>query len=130
MAPHSDRQRERIVNISANKLRQLRSDAGLERQTMLEQRVRGGEDPAIAVAQVPEVDDLVVLALRDEMLEDRGQLAEFSLARLASRTEVEDAASHRRSADRVEFELLREIAAATPELTVAVWRASAELDVN
>ncbi|WP_258566678.1 hypothetical protein [Leucobacter luti] len=74
-----------MLQVSADRLQQLRSDARLERDTILERRVRGGEDPAIAVEEAPEVDDFVVLALRDELLEDSGRLAEFGLARLAAR---------------------------------------------
>jgi hypothetical protein len=116
--------------MTTERLQRLRSDARLERDTILEHRMRDGEDPATAVAEVPVVDELVVLALRDEMLEDRGQLAEFGLARLAARSGGPDAREHRRNADRVEFELLREIAAAAPMLTVAVWRAGSGLDVE
>ena len=115
--------------MTTERLLRLRADARLERDTMMEHRVRDGEDPATAYAEVPEVDDLVVLALRDEMLEDRGQLAEFGLARLAARSGGPDAQEHQRNADRVEFELLREIAASAPMLTPAVWRASGGLDV-
>ncbi|MCW2289876.1 hypothetical protein EDF60_2753 [Leucobacter luti] len=116
-----------MLQVSADRLQQLRSDARLERDTILERRVRGGEDPAIAVEEAPEVDDFVVLALRDELLEDSGRLAEFGLARLAARAGGPEAEAHRRNADRVEFELLRIIAAAVPELTVAVWRAGEHL---
>ncbi|WP_053384225.1 hypothetical protein [Leucobacter celer] len=116
--------------MTTERLQRLRSDARLERDTILEHRMRDGEDPATAVAEVPEVDELVVLALRDEMLEDRGQLAEFGLARLAALSGGPDAHEHRRNADRVEFELLREIAAEVPQLTVAVWRVSHRLDVD
>lgn len=116
--------------MTTERLLQLRADARIERDTMMEHRVRDGEDPATAYAEVPQVDDLVVLALRDEMLEHRGQLAEFGLARLAARSGGPDAGEHRRNADRVEFELLREIAAAAPMLTAAVWRASGDLEVE
>ncbi|WP_053354056.1 hypothetical protein [Leucobacter musarum] len=118
------------LHLTTERLVQLRSDARLERQTILEHRVRDGEDPAEAFAEVPDVDDFVVLALRDEMLEERGLLAEFGLARLAARAGGADAEIHRRNADRVEFELLREIALSAPPLTVAVWRAGQELRVH
>lgn len=118
------------LSLTAARLPALRDDARLERDTELERRVRGGEDPATATAEVPEVDELVVLALRDELLEDRGLLAEFGLARLAARSGSDDADAHRSNADRVEFGLLREIAASVPELTVAVWRLAAALRVD
>lgn len=115
--------------VTAARLTEMRANARLERFNALEHRVRDGEDPAVASVEVPEVDELVVLALRDELLETRGQLAEFGLARLAALSGAEDAAIHRANADRVEFELLREIAEIVPELTVAVWRSAARLDV-
>lgn len=118
------------VSLSTERLIKLRADAHLERITTLESRVRAGEDPATAYAETPEIDDLVVLTLRDEMLEERDQLAEFGLARLAARAGGPDAAEHQRNTDRVEFALLREIAAEVPELTVAVWRLSDRLQVD
>ncbi len=116
-----------MLKVSGERLELLRSQARLERETILERRVRGGEDPAIAVEEVAEVDDFVVWALRDELLELDGQLAEFELARLAARAGGPDAELHRRNADKVEFALLRTIAAAVPDLTVAVWRAGEHL---
>lgn len=116
--------------ITPERLAELRADARLERDTILERRVRGGQDPAIAVEEVPEVDAFVVLTLRDELLEAEGRLAEFGLARLAARAGGPDAEEHRRNADRVEFELLRTIAAAAPDLTVAVWRAGEHLNAE
>lgn len=115
--------------MTADRLLRLRAHARIERDTILEHRMRDGQDPATALAEVPEVDDFVVYALRDEMLEDRGKLAEFSLARLAERTGGSDADAHRRNADRVEFDLLREIADRVPALTKAVWRVADRLDV-
>lgn len=72
--------------MTSERLRTLRTHAQIERDTVLEHRMRDGQDPATALAEVPEVDDFVVSALRDEILEDRGQLAEFALARLAEST--------------------------------------------
>lgn len=118
------------MDLTTERLQKLRADARLERLTILEYRVRGGQDPAIAFEEVPELDDFVVAALRDELLEERGQLAEYGLARLAGRSTAADAAIHQANADRVEFELLREIADAVPELAVAVWRAAGKLDVE
>lgn len=114
---------------SSERLQRLRADARLERETALEARVRGGQDPSIAFDEVPGIDELVVSELRTERLEERGQLAEYALARLAARAGGPDAAEHARNADRVEFEILREIAHEFPELTVAVWRAGDRLDV-
>ncbi|MGO3148270.1 MAG: hypothetical protein ACTIJ6_11400 [Leucobacter sp.] len=118
------------MNLTTERLQKLRADARLERLTFLEHRVRMGEDPAVAFDLVPEVDVLVVLALRDELLEERGQLAEWSLARLAAHSDNADAAVHQANADKVEFELLREIADSVPELTVAVWKSADRLDLS
>lgn len=119
-----------MTTITTERLEQLRLFAKLERDTILEHMMRDGRDPAEAVAEVPSVDEFVVTALRDEMLEERGRLAEYSLARLAGRGTGPDAAEHRRNADRAEFELLREIAAGTPELTPAVWCLTGALRVG
>lgn len=110
-----------MISVTSERLARLRADARLERETTLERLVRAGQDPAVAVAEAPEIDEIVVEVLRDELLEARGQLVEFGLARLAARAGGTEAAAHRESADRVEFALLREIAEAAPELTVAVW---------
>lgn len=119
-----------VLSVTPEQLERLRQDARLERDTILERRAREGEDPAVAVEEIPDVDDFVVLALRDDLLEHSGKLAEFGLARLAARAGGPEAEEHRRNADRVEFELLRTIAAAIPELTVAVWRAGEHLEAD
>lgn len=116
--------------LTTARLVELRRDARIERDALLEHRGRLGEDPADALSVTPSVDELVVCTIRDEMLEDRDQLAEFSMARLAARGSGPDADAHRRNADRVEFELLREIAAAVPQLAVAVWGVAHDLDVS
>lgn len=118
------------MHLTTERLQKLRADAYLERLTFLEHRVRLGEDPAVAYDLVPQVDELVVLMLRDDMLEERGLLAEYSLARLASHSQSEDADLHRANADRVEFDLLREIAESVPELTLAVWRSADRLEIG
>lgn len=115
---------------ASDRLLQLRAFARLERETAMETRVRGGQDPATASEEVPGIDELVVFSLREERLEERGQLAEYALARLAARAGGPDAAEHTRNADRVEFEILRDIAQEYPELTVAVWRAGDRLDIS
>ena len=117
------------MHLTTERLLKLRADARLERETILEHRVRDGEDPAIAYEETPDVDDFVVISLRDELLEHRGQPAEFGLARLAALSGGPDAVEHQRTTDRVEFELLRDIAAAVPELTVAVWRVGNRLNI-
>lgn len=116
------------MKITSERLEQLRNFARIERTAIMEYRGREGEDPLATLAELPSVDEFVVRELRDEMLEHRGQLAEFALARLASRSSDADALEHRANADRVEFELLREIAASNPELTVAAWAAAGRLE--
>ena len=94
---------------------------------MMEREGRLGADPLSTLEDLPSIDELVVRELRDEMLEERGQLAEFAMARLIAESDGDEAAHHRKNADRVEFELLREIAAGNPELTVAAWAAAGRL---
>lgn len=115
------------MRITSERIEQLRGFARIERTAVMELRGRQGEDPLATLAELPSVDELVVRELRDEMLERRGQLAEFALARLAASGSGDDAAEHRANADRVEFELLREIAADNPELTIAAWSAAGRL---
>jgi hypothetical protein len=116
------------VKVTGERLEQLRDFARIERTAVLEYYGRRGEDPLTTLADLPSVDELVVRELRDELLADRGQLAEFSMTRLAAQGNGEDAAEHRKNADRVEFELLREIATDNPELTVAAWAAAGRLE--
>lgn len=115
------------VKIASERLEQLREFARIERTAIMEYEGREGEDPLTTLADLPSIDEFVVRELRDEMLESRGQLAEFSLARLAAMGEGDDATTHQMNADRVEFELLREIAEHNPELTVAAWAAAGRL---
>lgn len=115
------------MRVSSERLEQLRSFARLERDAVLEIRGREGEDPLVTLADLPSVDELVVRELRDELLERQGRYAEFSMARLAALGSGDDAETHRQNTDRVEFELLREIAAENPELAVAAWEAAGRL---
>lgn len=114
--------------LTPERLERLRAFARIERTAIMEHEGRQGADPLSTLAHLPSVDEFVVADLRDELLEERGQLAEFALARLASLGSGPDAPEHRRNADRVEFELLREIAAACPDLTVAVWQVAGRLE--
>ena len=116
------------MQLTQERLEHLRSIAQIERDALLEHEGRAGIDPLATLAQMPSIDEFVVVELRNEMLEERGQLAEFSLARLAGRGTGPDAGVHRENADRVEFELLREIADGCPELTVAVWRVAGRME--
>jgi len=118
------------VRISSRRIKQLRDFARIERDAILEYRGREGEDPLVTLADLPSVDELVVRELRDEILQDRGRLAEFSMARLAAMAEGAEAAEHRANADRVEFELLYEIAADNPELTGGAWEAAGRLEAR
>lgn len=109
-------------------LAQLRADARLELDVLIEHRARDGEDPWEFLHELPTVDELVVVSLRDTELDERGKTAEYELARLASRTSRADAADLRADADRLEYGILRDIAARHPELTRAVWSLAGELD--
>lgn len=115
------------MNLTTERLEELRRFARIERDAILEHEGRQGEDPLVTLSRIPSVDEFVVHELRTELLEERGQLAEFEMTRLAARGNSEDAVEHKRNADRAEFELLREIAAACPPLTVAVWAVAGRL---
>lgn len=115
------------VDASNEHVEQLRRFARIEREAVMELRGRAGEDPLVTLAALPSVDELVVRELRDEMLEARGQLAEFMMARLAATGSGDDATEHRVNTDRVEFELLAEIADAYPDLSVAAWSVAGTL---
>lgn len=118
------------MTLTSERLERLRHFAHIERSAVLEQKGREGEDPLTTLSNIPSVDEFVVNELRLQMLEDRGTLAEFALARLAGRGTGEDADTHRRNADQAEFDLLREIATEYPDLATAVWKISDLLDVT
>lgn len=100
----------------------LRYLARIERDTAIEARVRAGEDPAIATAEIAEVDEIVLGMLRDELLEARGMAAEYAMARLAASGTQAAAEELRDAADEIDARLYREIALDHPELTRAAWR--------
>lgn len=108
----------------------MRYLAGIQRSAVLEQKGREGEDPLTTLTHIPSIDEFVVNELRLQMLEDRGLLSEFALARLAGQGTGDDADTHRRNADQAEFDLLREVAEEFPELATAVWMISDRLDVT
>jgi hypothetical protein len=115
------------VKITSERIAELRRFAQIERTAVMELRGREGEDPLTTLVDLPSVDVLVVRELCHEILEERGLLAEFSLARLAGRGSGDDAAEHQHNADQLEFEVLREISNDIPELTVAAWEAAGKL---
>jgi hypothetical protein len=112
------------VDITSHDLPKLRRDARLELDTVIEARARDGEDPWDFLPDMPSVDELVVAMLRDDVLHGRGLAAQHAMARLAGRSSLDDASEHRRNADALEYEVLREIAVMHPELTRAVWSMS------
>lgn len=118
------------MHITSQHLERLREFARIERSAIMEREGREGADPLTTLEHLPSVDEFVVRELCNELLEERGSLAEFALARLAGQASGADAAEHRANADRVEFELLREIAAGCPELTVAVWHLAGRLQAE
>ena len=115
------------MNVTTEHIEQLRNFARIERDAILEREGRNGEDPLLTLIDIPSVDEFVVRELENEMLEERGRLAEFAMARLAGRGTADDAPAHRTNADELEFALLREIAEACPELTIAVWQVAGRL---
>ncbi|MGK0722239.1 hypothetical protein [Leucobacter sp. W1478] len=115
------------MNVTTEHIEQLRAFARIERDAILEREGRNGEDPLLTLIDIPSVDEFVVRELENEMLEERGQLAEFAMARLAGRGTADDAPAHRTNADQLEFALLREIAESCPDLTIAVWQVAGRL---
>ncbi|UCR88256.1 hypothetical protein [Mycetocola spongiae] len=115
------------MGITSLDLARLRRDATLERSVLIENRCRAGEDPHDFLAELPTIDELVVQELRAEAIEERGLTAQYLLARLASRSSRENAAEHRRDADQLEREVLREIGLRHPDLTRTVWHLMGDL---
>lgn len=103
-------------------LAELRELAQFERESIIERRVRGGEDPANVFAEIPDTDEYLVLLLRDDALESRGLTAEYALARLAEQTQQDGAEDLRRTANGIDAKLFRAIAREYPQLSRAVWR--------
>lgn len=109
-------------------LAELRELALFERESIIENRVRGGEDPAEVFAEIPDTDEFLVLLLRDDALEERGLTAEYALARLAEQTQQESADDLRRTANGIDAKLFRAIARDYPQLSTAVWRMLGEVE--
>ena len=101
----------------------LRRLAATQRRSLVEHRVRRGEDPAEVFAELPEIDDYVLEMLRDEVLAERGLVAEYAMARHLQHDSRPDADELRRRADAVDAGIFRELGLAHPELIEAVWRA-------
>lgn len=79
----------------------LRAEASDELSVVVEERLRGGEDPWAFMEELPTVDELVVWMLRaDAIVANGGQMP-----------------SHVR-----DYRVLRQIALQHPELTSTVWR--------
>jgi hypothetical protein len=79
----------------------LRAEASDELSVLVEERLRGGEDPWEFMGDLPTVDELVVFMLRAENIEANG--------------------GQRPNASR-HYRVLRQIALDYPPLTRAVWR--------
>ncbi|WP_306233348.1 tryptophan synthase subunit alpha [Agrococcus beijingensis] len=60
-APHPSPRRRASLEV-------LRAEAGDERSVLVEERLRAGEDPWAFMAELPTVDELVVLLLRAERI--------------------------------------------------------------
>lgn len=79
----------------------LRAEASDELSVVVEERLRGGQDPWAFMEELPTVDELVVWMLRaDAIVADGGRMP-----------------SHVR-----DYRVLRQIALQHPELTPTVWR--------
>jgi len=79
----------------------LRAEATQERETIVEERLMGGEDPWAFMEELPTVDELVVYLLRADAI---------------------DANDGRRPSPTREYRVLRQIALEHPALTKTVWR--------
>lgn len=99
----------------------LREFARVELDVLIENRSRQGEDPWEFLPDMPSVDELVVLSLRDDALDERGLTAEYVLTRLAARSTRSDADEHRRALERIDADIIRAIGIAYPTLTRTVW---------
>ena len=95
MERHDDTVRRRAS------LEVLRAEASDERQTLVHERLREGEDPWDFMEDLPTVDELVVFMLRAENIAENGGAKP-------------NAARH--------YRVLRQIALDYPALTPAVWR--------
>jgi len=99
----------------------MRRNARDELDVLIEHRCRAGEDPYVFLHELPTVDELVVAELHADVLDARGLTAEYALARHAGRSGRADAELHRENTERIDYEVLREIALEHPELTRTVW---------
>ncbi|MEF2977384.1 tryptophan synthase subunit alpha [Subtercola sp. YIM 133946] len=79
----------------------LRAEARQELDTVVHDRLLGGEDPWAFMEELPSVDELVVYLLRKDAIDANGGL---------------------RASSAREYRVLRQIALAYPELTQTVWR--------
>jgi hypothetical protein len=87
----------------------LRAEAADELSVLVDERLRGGEDPWEFMEDLPSVDELVVFMLRAENIAENG----------GSRP---NAARH--------YRVLRQIAIEYPPLTTAVWRLLGEANTH
>lgn len=107
----------------------LREFARDELDVLIEHRSRQGEDPWDFLPDMPTVDELVVLSLRDDALDDRGLTAEYVLTRLAARSTRSDAEEHRRALERIDADIIRSIGIAYPALTRTAWTMLGRFDL-
>ena len=79
----------------------LRAEASDELSVVIDERLRGGQDPWAFMDEIPSIDELVVWMLRADAIEADG-------GRTPSKIR--------------DYRLLRQIALQHPELTPTVWR--------
>lgn len=97
----------------ATTLERLRQDARDELSALIELRCRLGEDPWTFLPDLPSVDEQVVATLREERLrEDRWRVA---------RARAHHPTARPGDLERFEYDILRDVALAQPELSNAVW---------
>lgn len=87
----------------------LRAEASDERDVIVHERLRQGEDPWEFMDDLPTVDELVVLTLRGELIRSGGGVRPTRTAH---------------------FRMLRQIALEYPDLTRAVWRLAGDAEAH
>lgn len=102
-------------------LDELRRYARYELDVLIEHRCRAGEDPYDFIHELPTIDELVVFELRADALDAQGMAAQYAMAKHAARSDLADAAVHRKNIAQLEYDLLRGIALEHPDLTRTVW---------
>lgn len=98
---HPEHPRPEQLPRGGTSLELLRAEAHQERDTVIEERLLGGEDPWTFMDELPSIDELVVYLLRADAINAND-------GRMPSATR--------------EYRVMRQIALQHPQLTETVWR--------